>query len=403
MRSSTTTRIAFPILAVGGVVAVAIVAGVLVMGRAGAPPAVSLSGTPTGGSVLPGWTALPPSPLAAREGATAVWTGSLVLVVGGTDAPPCPPNADCPGDDTPLRDGAAYDPIARTWRRLADAPVPVTWASTAVVGPTVHWWVGGPDGPTFLAYDVAEDAWRILPLPDDAGLGERRLVAVGERIVVYRPTQEHGPGSDLVFEPATGAWAALPADPLAPSFDRSLVRLDDRLVLVGVAAVPDPGVEPPFYRAAVHDLATGEWRRLPDAEIVGSDPTWYAAGGLVVNPALGSADGGAVNGWGRAYSFGGMLDVAGEAWLALPGGPVGDGPLTGLAAAADAFVLNRQGWVLDVGRLAWQALDPLPGAPTAGAAVVGAGDRIVLFGGSRFTGDRGELLTTGWEWAAPSD
>jgi hypothetical protein len=96
-----------------------------------------------------------------------------------------------------------------------------------------------------------------------------------------------------------------------------------------------------------------------------------------------------------------MLDVVGEAWLPLPGGPAGDGPLTGLAAAADAFVVNRQGWVLDVGRLAWQALDPLPGAPSAGATVVGAGDRLVVFGGSRFTGNRGELLSAAWEWAPP--
>ena len=401
MRSPATTRIASRILAVGGVVAVAILAGLFVTGRSGAAPTVGPNGPPTAGAIAPGWTALPASPLAAREGAMAAWTGSLVLVVGGTDAPPCPPNADCPADATPLRDGAAYDPVARSWRRIADAPVPVTWASGAVVGSTVHWWVGGPAGPTFLAYDLAGDLWRILPLPSEAGLGERRLVAAGERIVAYRSTQEHGPGPDLVYEPATGAWAALPGDPLSPSFDRSLVALDGRLVLLGIAAVPDPGVEPPFYRAAVHDLATGEWRRLPDAEVVGGEPTWYAASGLVVNPALGSADGGAVNAWGRAFPFGGMLDVVGEAWLPLPGGPAGDGPLIGLAAAADTFVVNRQGWVLDVERLAWQQLEPLPGAPSAGAAVVGAGDRIVLFGGSRFGGNRGELLSAAWEWAPP--
>jgi hypothetical protein len=228
----------------------------------------------------------------------------------------------------------------------------------------------------------------------------RRLVAWGDRVVAWATSHEGALGPDVVFDPDTQSWAELPPDPLGPSFDRWTVAAAERLVLFGVPLVANPGVKPTLYRAAVLDPATEAWQRLPDSEIVGFDPTWYAFGDLVVNPSLGSADGGEVNNWGRSYPFGGMLDLGGPAWLPLPGGPA-EAPSTGIAAATGTFVVNGQGWALDVVDLGWFPVGAPPEAPQGGTATVGAGNRIVVFGGSRFVGARGELLEGAWEWAPP--
>jgi hypothetical protein len=54
------------------------------------------------------WRQLAASPLAARVGHSAVWTGGELLIWGGG-----------PIGARPLADGAAYDPAADRWRRLS--------------------------------------------------------------------------------------------------------------------------------------------------------------------------------------------------------------------------------------------------------------------------------------------
>lgn len=70
------------------------------------------------------WGELPAPPLSPRETPTGFWTGEEVVLVGGSDAPPCPPTAACTVPRVaPLADGAAYDPATGAWRAIADAPV----------------------------------------------------------------------------------------------------------------------------------------------------------------------------------------------------------------------------------------------------------------------------------------
>lgn len=63
------------------------------------------------------WRVLAPSPLAGRYGHTAVWTGSQMIVWGGTD--------EGPSDAIPhrLADGATYDPETDVWALLPNAPL----------------------------------------------------------------------------------------------------------------------------------------------------------------------------------------------------------------------------------------------------------------------------------------
>lgn len=86
---------------------------------------------------------MPEAPLAARGGARAVWTGAELLVLGGSstdgEVPPCPPTADCIGPpSTTHLDGAAFNPVARSWRYLpatgSCVPDVLRWTGRVAIG-----------------------------------------------------------------------------------------------------------------------------------------------------------------------------------------------------------------------------------------------------------------------------
>ena len=104
------------------------------------------------------WRRIAPIP-DARGGASAVWDGRDVLVVGGS-----------PGGTTLLRSALAYNPATNQWRRLA--PMPSGRFGTAAVwtGTRLLLWDGGgsPDGSAVarrngFAYDPATNRWATLP------------------------------------------------------------------------------------------------------------------------------------------------------------------------------------------------------------------------------------------------
>jgi META domain len=351
------------------------------------------------------WVKVSPAPLAPREAAATVWTGTEVLVFGG-DQDPCPPNASCVASTKPPPvDAAAYNPTTDTWRRVADVPAGVRWAQSAVADGVVYVLVPAPSGPgRFLSYHPDTDRWADLPAPPSATWG---LAAVGGWLVSWPGSHENGAGPDLVFDPAAQSWTELPPSPLGEGFDRTMVGLDgDRVLLVDLELVPDPGADrPTLYRAAVLDLAAGSWQRLPDSGVVGSDPVWLRSGGLVVNPSVGSLDGGQVGNWGRSYPTGGILDPDLGRWLPLPDVP-GDGDRgmpggAGLGPAAGDGIVVMGRWALHVADRSWQQLPELPALDgVQGARTVWAGDRLFVWGGARFDAAHpsGQLLGAGWSW-----
>jgi hypothetical protein len=282
------------------------------------------------------------------------WAAATIRRARRTPAVCCPPS---------LRSAMepCSNPLASTWRRIADAPVPlgssggVEAAWGTVVGGVLYLLVpgfelapgAGRDSPSpppaFLAYSPTDDRWHELALPP-GNPTLLALVAAGDKVVGYLRTQEvvgadpvpdaSSIQPDVVYDPASRTWSELPADPLFPSFGRSMVWTGRELVLLGNEVTPRPGSErPSVVRAAALDLATGEWRRLPDSEVLGYAPTWFWTGKRIVNPSLGSVDGGRVNNWGRSYSFGGVLDPLTGQWSPLPEPPPRPGPRSRTATA----------------------------------------------------------------------
>ncbi len=357
------------------------------------------------------WRAVPASPLSPREGALGLWTGDEALLIGGSDAPPCPPNADCTAPDIPpLADGAAFDPRTGTWRRIADAPVPFDWAQGLVLDGTAFLWIPGSLGrpnadPAFLAYRIEEDRWEELPFPVDDLDWYHGIVQAGERIVAYSGSDEQGERPDFIFDPATNSWSKLLADPLSPSFGRSMIWSGQELVLFDHEIVPNPGAEEPmFTRAAALDLGQGSWRRLPDSQILATGP-WALDGGRLINPTLGGADGGEVGNYGRSYPYGGILDSARGEWSALPDPPQGEEDFgSGVLTESGGHYFGYQGWILDSTDNTWIGIPPLDvGELVTDRTVVAAGADLLVFGGARWdsNGFEATLLADAWIWSPP--
>ena len=336
----------------------------------------------------PTWVAMPDSPLSARYDVTSVVVGNEVLLVGGTSAGPCPPNADCAAPpEPPHLDGAAFDVESRTWRPIAPSPRPVQHASTAVLDGVAYY----VTDEAFLAYDVDDDRWTDLPMPE----GQRGVVATDDRIVAYLRTEERGDTGDASFDPETATWSPLPPDPHTPAFDRSMVWADGALVLLDVEHVPQPNsAEPSLYRAAALDLDTGAWEELPAPDIVGNSATWFVLGDLVVNPTIGELDGGEVNGWGRSVPVGGILDLTSRAWQPLPRHRDGAQWVFGPTVADAHRIVLADGWLFD-GEV-WERL-PRPPTDAFGASAL-AGDSVLVWGGVRWSDDwsESEILDEGW-------
>ena len=215
------------------------------------------------------WRELPAPPLSPRETPTGFWTGEEVVLVGGSDAPPCPPTAACSVPRVaPLADGAAYDPATGAWRAIADAPVGFSWAEPELIDGSAYLWIAGehgrPDAPSaFLAYRIDEDRWEQLDLPT-RDLGWHEVLAAGDRIVAHTYDDYDGERPDYVFETRTSTWKELPDDPFDDPYSRELAWDRSRLLLFDHRE-RDESSEAPL-RGAAFDFERDEWQLLDDPE-----------------------------------------------------------------------------------------------------------------------------------------
>jgi hypothetical protein len=363
--------------------------------------------TASGWAPTPGaWTALPPSLLGPREFASAVWTGEEVLVIGGTDGPPCPLLADCSALEPPRLDGAAFDPATGTWRSIAPVPRPSGWfVSQPVTEGGVVYVVAHPPPVEvdrhheLLAYSPAHDRWDTVAPPPDGFASTATLVAGDGRLVLSPYSFESGVLPEIVLDLATGTWSELPPDPIGESYDRDVVVIDGAIVLIAIPARADSDLGPGLYHAAVLRAGSTQWEQLPTSEVVGYWNAWSDVGGLVVNPTVGSTDGGAVNGWGRTYPFGGALDPTTGTWSDLPPAPADRPARWAEPIGGERYALSPGGLVLDTATWTWSVLPELPVPLTEGPAVTWADDALFVWGGAWFPEElRGELRGDGWIW-----
>lgn len=290
-RRTAVASVAAALVLVGGI---GVIAGLARGGpERSAPAEVSDAATDVEGAPAR-WVEMPPSPLAPRTGSVGAWTGSELVVVGGTTADPCPPGADCaaPSAANYRRDGAAYDPASDSWRPIADLPTTFRSAQAVWSGDDVV--VIGDSGA--WAYDPDADRWRTLDAPPggraDAGEQTAPVVTPAGIVVPSYDQAATGASPDLLLDPATGTWTRLPHDPFGESFDRSMAWDGSRLWLLSMGADEHyRASEGARSRLAVLEggVADGRWRVVDDETppLTYGQRLWWSGDRLVVTPRRG--------------------------------------------------------------------------------------------------------------------
>jgi len=338
----------------------------------------------SGATIPTGWSELPSkAPLAPRVEHSAVWTGQEVIVWGG-------------GDDTSdFGDGAAYDPVAGTWRKIADATsvgltarrrqVAVWNGSTMMIGTGNRG--GGAPYAEFGRYDPKSDSWsKMSSLPVAADFAGAAALPDGRIVVGFGRGATGILGSAFVYDPKLDKWSPTA---LAPA------RSDAKLFFLGTKVYALGGFDGTTYPTLVpfYDPSTNTWGTSagngPDAELVsGASGDGYAfvyggVGGTV--PTLSRTVITSASAW--------FDPVAGD-WVKLPGPPPGALSFAARNGAA-AFVGAGSFWIWGgaaggalgdgasymVKDKSWTPMPKGGPSPRQGATATWVGDHAIFFGG----------------------
>ena len=249
------------------------------------------------------WETMPAAPISGRHRHAAAWTGDRMLVVGGYDQSPVDPSGPPTGPLTPpgpaRRDGAAYDPVTRTWARIADAPIPVVTEAAAYSGRRLYA-AAQRGGRTVVAeYDPGADRWERLPRPPiSPGRTPPVLMWSGTRLWMFGG-DANAPGRGATWDSRRRRWERMP--PLEGMWGPFAVTWADRRMVV----IDQQGRTASLGRAWIDG-----WLPHGDAPVHGDGVTLeWAVGGLT---AFSPVDGHMA-----------VLDPRGLGWTTVEAPPVG--------------------------------------------------------------------------------
>jgi len=151
---------------------------------------------------------LPASPLAGRIDPMAVWTGSTLIVWGGSVPKPTT-------GESPFGDGAMYDPLLKVWTMLPAAPIsPRSNAAAVWTGTEMLIWGGSDNGSSVFdgaAYSPTENTWRELPTFDLADTIRPTTIWTGSEMIVFEGF--NGSPHAGAYNPATNTWRTIATPP----------------------------------------------------------------------------------------------------------------------------------------------------------------------------------------------
>jgi hypothetical protein len=212
------------------------------------------------------WQILPRGPLGSREGYVSVWTGTELLIVGGTL-----------GDGFPTPVAAALDPRARSWRRLPgldalDAIIPsgAVWSGDRMFLAGTQYLCPVPDSVCeetrefLVAYDPATDELEEIDLAAAPAASVAPIGWTGTEVLATGADRAHL----VLFDPSDSSWRSASAAPCAvDGFYRQSAWLGDRYVTTcGRDALQ------------VYDVATDAWEVVE----AGRSPMNVRAGSAIV-------------------------------------------------------------------------------------------------------------------------
>jgi N-acetylneuraminic acid mutarotase len=216
-----------------------------------------------------GWERLPEARFANGQGlgvgVPLNLAGDVVLIIGGSY-------------EAESIEALAFDPVAKRWRRLPNAPVPWRsgYSAVHVDGSEAIVWggSGGGDVPEGAVYNHRRREWRGIKR---SSLGIRTGHAAawtGEKMIVWggeaegfcgAPTPRTGAG----YEPRLDQWRAITPAPIPGRVGAAAVWTGDRMIVWGGVGDRDGSCEPRrfFADGAAYDPRRDRWRSIPQAPI----------------------------------------------------------------------------------------------------------------------------------------
>jgi N-acetylneuraminic acid mutarotase len=323
------------------------------------------------------------------SGARSVWTGSLMIVWGGFDIP----------NNRYVNAGSRYDPMTDTWRPTTrvGAPIPrsahtavwtgsrmIVWGGTSRWVSASPWGVSQGDGGV---YDPTSDTWLTIPAIGPDARQEHAAIWTGSRMIVWggrNVTSANSTGTFLgsggIYDLSTNTWTAV-STTNAPSGRSSTTAVwaAGRMIVWGGRV---------SFNTFTNFTNTGG-RYNP------ADDTWTATT-LSGAPSPRASHAAISTGdqmilWGGGTIDGARYDPVLDQWVAILGGP--EGQVSHQMVWTGDEVLIWGGTNAVGAKVATGArYDPLhdvwseiqtTGAPGARAAhtAVWAGDRMLIWGG----------------------
>ena len=351
-----------------------------------------------------GWvtTSVPPGGLSPRVHAAYVGIGNQLFVWGG-----------CNESGTALNSGALYDPRTDAWRTIAsdaNTPSPRCAATAVWTGSVVVVW-GGHEPATDRAladgaiYDPVEDTWRsmvegpkarVLPI---GGSGEGRALFWAGR---------DGGGSQLsgldLYDIENGTWSS------ADSEQEPTLREEPAWAAGNYTFWTYGGrmsADTASDRAAYYSIESNEWNELEEGA---TEPRWGAFGAFIGGNfhVWGGRDVGSVYADGVVYSssdWDGIDEASAPSARYAASGesgwvfPVNDSTFVVIGGLSGPGEYLQDGAFYDSSEDAWTAIPAWPGAAShAFGAAAWVGGELVVWGGR----DGTSLTNTGVRYLPPN-
>lgn len=358
--------------------------GAMILGPANDPGLLAAGFSPRGPSGLDTFwlpTGLGGAP-SARSGATAVWTGSRMIVWGGI------------GATGPLDTGGVYDPVLDSWTPTAVSPVaPARWLHTAVwTGSRMVVWGGNGFAGAFSSggrYDPVTDTWQATTTTGAPSLryGHTAVWSGTEMIVFGGYTIPTITNSGGRYDPVADSWAATTTTgaPAARAY-QTAVWTGSRMVVWGgggLAGMLDDGGR---YNPADNSWAPTSTTGVPTGRS-GHSAVWTGSAMVVWGGQTAS----------QLLQSGGRYDPAEDTWTptsVLAFVPAARASHTAVWTGSRMIVWGGSttmtgstslapGGIYDPSADSWSPTSTGPAVPLAryGHTAVWTGSRMVLWGG----------------------
>jgi hypothetical protein len=330
-----------------------------------ATPATEPTSIDIADSLAPGATeVLPQSPLQGRTDPMAVWTGTRMIIWGGSAPKPIT-------GETPFADGASYNPITRQWTRLPDAPISARSNAAAVwTGTEMIIWGGSNNGTSLTdgaAYNPATNTWRTIPSVDLAATIRPTTLWTGSEMIVLEGFNGSPRGAAL--NPTTNTWRTIATPPgrSTPPYPQAVWTGTEAVVTLNAGSDDSPII-------AAYNPALDQWDTITTDVASGQTPFLLWTGTDVLAFAMTDSSGGAWNPATRTWrtvarpgnvSTNGAQPIwtgttalfwtgrpsittykpADDTWLTVPGGQLPEARLDGAHVWASGILLTWGGFV----------------------------------------------------------